>query len=267
MNLADAQCYFDEMESRLTAGVSERMLDLAGVREGTRVLDLASGRGEPALRAARRVGHTGHVLGVDLHDSLLVVARGRARDAGIANIELRVCDVENVDALGHDFDVATSRWGLMYMAHPERALAAVGRALRRGSKGVLVAGLWAEREQLTWWSLPREVIGRYLELPLVDAAGPSPFRLGTREQIEQYFTNAGLAVEHIEEMEVAVVEADTGTGIALWARAVMGRWLNGLPPEKLRDWETDFARAAEAYREGGMIRLGGVTRIVVARVL
>jgi ubiquinone/menaquinone biosynthesis C-methylase UbiE len=93
----DLALQYDEMEARLTAPVSERMLDLAGVREGMRVLDLASGRGEPALRAARRVGPTGHVLGVDLQDALLEVARVRAKQGGLANVELRVTDAEEVD--------------------------------------------------------------------------------------------------------------------------------------------------------------------------
>jgi hypothetical protein len=54
--MENAARHFYAMESRLTAGVSERMLDLAGLRAGMRVLDLASGRGEPLLRAAERVG-------------------------------------------------------------------------------------------------------------------------------------------------------------------------------------------------------------------
>ena len=56
---------YDALESRLTAGLSERMLELAGLSPGQCVLDLASGRGEPALRAAARVGPHGHVLGVE----------------------------------------------------------------------------------------------------------------------------------------------------------------------------------------------------------
>ena len=69
---------YDDAEQRLTAPVSERMLDLAELRPGMRVLDLATGRGEPAVRAAHRVGPTGAVLGVDLCKELLRMARERA---------------------------------------------------------------------------------------------------------------------------------------------------------------------------------------------
>jgi hypothetical protein len=61
---------FDAMELRLTAAVSERMLELASLGSGMRVLDLATGRGEPAIRAAHCVGETGHVLGIDLSEGL-----------------------------------------------------------------------------------------------------------------------------------------------------------------------------------------------------
>src|SRR6185295_19946206 len=69
---------YDAVESRLTAQLSERMLDLAGLEPGMHVLDLATGRGEPALRAARRVGPRGLVVGVDLSDALLQMAKEKA---------------------------------------------------------------------------------------------------------------------------------------------------------------------------------------------
>jgi len=71
---------YDGIESRLTAPLSERMLDLAGIRPGMRVLDLATGRGEPALRAARRVAPDGFVVGVELADGVLEMARAPVKN-------------------------------------------------------------------------------------------------------------------------------------------------------------------------------------------
>jgi len=75
---------YDADEQRLTAALSERMLDLAGVAAGTRVLDLATGRGEPAVRAAHRVGVTGEVLGVDVAEAMLRRAQAGADAALVA---------------------------------------------------------------------------------------------------------------------------------------------------------------------------------------
>ncbi len=105
--------YYDAMETRLSAPLSERMLDLAKLAPGMRVLDVATGRGEPALRAAKRVGESGSVLGVDISEERLEVARSRVRIESVHNARFVAGDAASVDTLGTGFDVATSRWGLM----------------------------------------------------------------------------------------------------------------------------------------------------------
>jgi ubiquinone/menaquinone biosynthesis C-methylase UbiE len=125
---------YDDIESRLTAPVSERMLDLAEIQPGMRVIDLATGRGEPALRAARRVGPLGSVLGLDISQPLLAIARERALREGISNIELRAANTESLDDVPDDtFDAATTRWGLMYMHSPVSTLTTACRVLRPGA--------------------------------------------------------------------------------------------------------------------------------------
>ena len=134
---------YDAVEDRLTAGVSERMLDLAGVGRGARVLDLATGRGEPAIRAAKRAGPTGRVVGVDVAEGLLQMAREKAAREGVSNPELRVGEAESVEGIGEgEFDAVTARWGLMSMRDPVAALRNAWSASK--GKGVLVAALWAE---------------------------------------------------------------------------------------------------------------------------
>ena len=150
---------YDDTEARLSAPLSERMLDLADLQPGMRVLDLAAGRGEPALRAARRVGPQGSVLGVDLSEPLLQMAREKAGREGLANLELRVGDAQALEVPPSSFHCVTSRWGLMYMADPVAALARAREALR--PTGVLVAALWAEPERVPYFTLPRLILARH----------------------------------------------------------------------------------------------------------
>ena len=113
------------------------MLDLCGLRRGMHVLDLATGRGEPALRAAARVGSEGSVLGVDLSGTMLRMAREIAERDGFTNLDLREGNAEALEALPlNHFHAATVRWGLMYMNAPVAALSTARRALV--SSGVLV---------------------------------------------------------------------------------------------------------------------------------
>lgn len=257
---------YDEMESRLTAPVSERMLDLACLRPGMRVLDVASGTGEPSLRAAQRVGPSGFVLGTDLVDGMLEVAREKARALALSNIEFRAADAETLELPEQSFEAATVRWGLMYMPRPERALERIGRALRPG--GRLVCATWAGPEQVEYASLPRRTVARFCQLPTVDPEAPGVFRFSGPERLRAVLTRSGFVVEHVESMHVPVMEAAEGAGVVRWIRTFAGslaKLVEQLPPQAQHEWEEEVARECEPYRTGSKILLGGVTWLVAAR--
>lgn len=264
-SFAEALCIYDPIESRLTSPVSERMLDLAGLRPGMRVLDLASGCGEPSLRAARRVGSQGSVLGLDISEALLAFAREKARHAAISNLELRVANAESPEALeSESFDAATARWGLMGMRSPARALCNVRRVLEPGAP--FVAALWAEPERVQWAMLPRRVLARYRDVPSPAPDSPGPFRYADLSSIERDFTNAGFTLEHAEEIDIPVIEAETDLAIVEWARdLVLCQLVHELPSAIRARFEADLAREVDPLRAQGVIRLRGVTRVVVAR--
>ena len=254
---------YDGVESRLTAPLSERMLDLAGIRPGMRVLDLATGRGEPALRAARRVAPDGFVVGVELADGVLEMAREKARLSGLSNLDLRVADAASAqDIASNYFHAATVRWGLMYMAAPVAALMNVQQALL--PTGVLVAALWAEPERVPYYTLPRRLLQRYRALPPIDPEAPGTFHYADLGRVTRDFGRAGFLLDHVEEMEVTVFESETDAELVDWVRALgLTQLLNDLPEHEQRAWEIDLT--SEVRRRGaGSLRLGGVTRIVRA---
>jgi ubiquinone/menaquinone biosynthesis C-methylase UbiE len=89
----------DDFE-RGAVAVTTRLLELAELRPGQVVLDVATGHGEPALTAARLVGPTGRVVGVDIASEMLAIARRRA--AGVDNVELIESDLESLTSrAGH----------------------------------------------------------------------------------------------------------------------------------------------------------------------
>ncbi|MCY1078161.1 class I SAM-dependent methyltransferase [Archangium lansingense] len=257
---------YDEMESRLTASVSERMLDLACLRPGMRVLDVASGMGEPSLRAAQRVGPPGFVLGTDLSDGMLEAAREKAQAQALSNIEFRVADAESLEVPEQSFDAATVRWGLMYMPRPDRALERLWQALR--PSGLMVCACWAGPEQVEYATLPRKAVVRFRPLPPVEPDAPSVFRFSDPEQLRTLLTRSGFTMEHVESMHVPVMEAADGAGVVRWIYELGGpvaKLVKELSPEEQRAWEEEVARESERYRTGGKVLLGGVTWLVVAR--
>lgn len=255
---------YDAVEARLTAPLSERMLDLAGLRPGMRVLDLATGRGEPAVRAARRVEPGGRVVGIELSGPMLRMARARADREGVSNLDLRAANAEVPGDLPRDhFHVVTVRWGLMYMASPLAALVNAHGALL--PQGILVAALWAEPERVPYYALPRRLLDRDRRLPPFDPEAPGTFRYADLDRVHRDFERAGFTIEHVEEMEVSVFEAESATEMVAWVRSLgLGELLNHLPGEDQRAWESALQLELERIRTDGTIRLGGVTRIVRA---
>jgi ubiquinone/menaquinone biosynthesis C-methylase UbiE len=83
---------------------TQMMLDVAEVRTGSRVLDVAAGTGDQTIMTAHRIGPTGYVLATDISASMLKLAADTAREAGITNVETRLMDAENIDLDADSFD-------------------------------------------------------------------------------------------------------------------------------------------------------------------
>ncbi|MBL9147325.1 MAG: methyltransferase domain-containing protein [Phycisphaerae bacterium] len=254
---------YDDVETRVAAPLSERMLDLAGVGPGMRVLDLATGRGEPALRAARRVAPDGLVVGVEVAHGILEMAREKARRSGISNLDLRVADATSPLGIASNyFHAATVRWGLMYMKEPVASLMHVHRALL--PTGVLVVALWAEPERVPYYTLPRRLLQRFRALPAPDPEAPGTFRYADLEKVRHDFGRAGFRIDHVEEMDVTVFESQSDAELVDWVRALgLTPLLNSLSESEQRAWERELTSEVRR-RGGGSLRLGGVSRIVRA---
>jgi SAM-dependent methyltransferase len=106
------------------------MLDAIGIGEGDRCIDLGCGGGHVAIELAKRVGPGGFVLGIDLDEALLEVARGEADAQGLTNVRFRVSAVEEVAE--SDLDFGYSRLLFMHLADPEKVAELLAGSVRAG---------------------------------------------------------------------------------------------------------------------------------------
>ncbi len=113
---------------------TEMMLDLADLRTGNRVLDVAAGTGDQTLLVARRVGPNGYVLATDLSTNMLNAAAEAVRKEGLTNVETRVMDAENLDLDADSFDAVICRLGLHAFLNPPKVLRGIRRVVRPGGK-------------------------------------------------------------------------------------------------------------------------------------
>jgi len=146
----------DERIRTQMAPMTERMVALAGITPGMRVLDLASGTGEPGLPIAHAVGPEGRVLLSDQVVEQLDFAREKAEAQGLTNVEFRVADAETLDVEPASFDAVTCRWGVMFMPEPERCLRMAHEALTPGGKVVLA--VWGAPNLNPFFTVPWQAL-------------------------------------------------------------------------------------------------------------
>ncbi|MGA7669253.1 MAG: class I SAM-dependent methyltransferase [Nitrolancea sp.] len=174
---------------RWFSDVTRSMFDFAGVHPGCRVLDIASGAGEPALSAAESVGPNGYVLATDLSEAMVEHVRRRVAERGLTNVEVRQMDGEQLPLSADEFDVVLCRVGLMLFPNPNRALSEWRRVLRRG--GRVVAVVFTEPERNAWGSVPMRIIRERARVPPPRQGQPGIFSLSGEEQLRERMREAG----------------------------------------------------------------------------
>lgn len=245
--------------------VNERLVELAGVRAGMRVLDIACGLGEPSFTAARVVGAQGAVTGVDFAPDMVARAAARAGELGLSHVRFVEQDAERL-ALDARFDAALSRWGFMLMPDPVAALRAVRAHLPAGAP--LALSWWAEPARVPFIALPMQVCHDLYATPLSAEDLPGPMRFGRVGAMEERLAAAGWSVERVEELAVPMRYASVEEFLAF--ESEMSSTLQKLVQQHGEDARTrvlaELERRARplADAQGGLL-LPSMVRLALAR--
>ncbi len=160
--------YVREIDRRFEP-VVEQVIARAQLRAGEHVLDLGTGPGAVAERAAQLVGPEGTVVGVDISADMLRVAQARLAARGFTKVSLREGRAEAIPAEDEAFDVALASLSLMYVIDRAAAAHELARVLR--PRGRLIAAVWAEPEACDIVSF-QQTAGRFAGPPPVPGVGP-----------------------------------------------------------------------------------------------
>jgi SAM-dependent methyltransferase len=181
------------------ARMNEPLIAAARLTPGLRLLDLASGAGQPALTIAERLGPGGEVVASDLVPEMLEGARKRAKALGVANVRFEMADMEALPFPDRHFDRVTCRFGIMFVPDAERALAEVRRVLRPGGRASFM--VWGPRDDTTMF--------RIIAAAAQDILGPEPeremaavFRFAAAGSLARVFERAGLVEVAEEELRL-----------------------------------------------------------------
>jgi ubiquinone/menaquinone biosynthesis C-methylase UbiE len=246
--------------------VSQRLIELAEIKPGHRVLDVATGIGEPAITAAKVVGVNGHILATDLSTQMLAIAKQRAASMGLRDIiEFRENDAENLDLANSSFDAALCRWGLMLFPNLDAALSKIHNSLRSG--GRFAAAVWADAPKVPIISLATRIISKQIQMSAPPPGTPNPFSLADTNKLENSLANAGFKDMHIETVIVTFGFA-SGEDYCRYCQAVSASARIALSKEteerKEDIWRKVAEEVAKNYGTGdGYIRMNNESIFVV----
>jgi ubiquinone/menaquinone biosynthesis C-methylase UbiE len=181
--------------------VSDKLVELAEIRAGQRVLDIATGIGEPAITASKIVGQKGYVTATDISPEMLAIGQERARSLGLQNIiEFVQSDAENLKLREDDkFDAILCRWGLMFLPNLDTALSNIRDKLVSG--GRLAAAVWSEPSKVPFISLSMDIARKHLGT-LPGQGLPGPLSLADVDSLKKSFDKAGFADIRTEKITV-----------------------------------------------------------------
>lgn len=179
--------------------VSRRLIELATIKIGSKVLDISTGIGEPAITAAREVGNTGQVLATDISSEMLSIAKQRAINAGLQHvIVFKQGDTETIDLPNSSFDAALCRFGLMFLPDLKTALLNIYGSLING--GRFAAAVWASPEKDSLFASTMSTVMKETQTSPPPAGAPGPYSLSDENMLRNYFVNTGfkdIAIERV----------------------------------------------------------------------
>jgi SAM-dependent methyltransferase len=207
-----------------TRGATEAILEVAQLRPGQHVLDLACGVGDPALTIASEVAPSGSVTATDIGPGMMSLAEELASKKGLTNIEFREAHAESLPFADKSFDVVTCRFGIMFFPDLGKALRECLRVLKPGGRAAFVA--WGKREQ-PFAGTTAGIVMKHLPAPPPppDPDGPSLFMFGETGRLRRALESAGFTSVHEED------------------RIIAGHWADSLE----RYWE-QFTEVAAPFR-------------------
>ena len=180
--------------------VSVAMVESLDLQPGQRVLELACGPGDTGFMAAEMVRPGGTLISSDGAEPMLEVARARAAQLGITNVEFRQLELEWIDLETASVDAVLVRWGIMLTVDPSAAAREVRRVLKPGGHAALA--VWDVRERNQWAMIPSAALVElgFAEPP--DPNVPGPFALAEDGRLAELLDDAGFTDVDVVEVSL-----------------------------------------------------------------
>lgn len=243
-----------------SAGITDWLVDQLDPRPGKTILELAAGPGDTGFAAARRVIPGGRLLCTDFAPSMVDVARRRAAELGVGNVEFRVLDAEDNDLPDRSVDGVLCRWGYSLMLDPARAFGETRRVLRDGGRLCLTV-MGTPPENPWGFRLVRSIVGLGL-IPPPDPRHPGGlFSLADHDDLRPLLENAGFTGIRVEDaaFRLRFADFDDYWRFILEFAGAVSVLLKNLSPEQVTAVREAAESALTEYRTGTGYEFPGAT--------
>ncbi len=180
--------------------ISEWMIDHAQPTPGETVLELAAGPGDTGFMAAHRISPGGTLICSDATNGMLAVARERAQEQGVDNVEFKQLQLEWIDMPTASVDVALCRWGVMLTLDPSAALRECRRVLKPGGRFALA--VWDQPERNPWATVMQRTLVELGHAQPPAPGGPGMFALAAPGQLQRMLEEAGFFDVEVEPVAI-----------------------------------------------------------------
>ena len=248
----------------LNHGFTEGLLDAAAIADTDAVLDIGCGNGQTTRLAARRAGK-GRAVGLDLSKPMLERAAATARDEGITNIDFEQGDAQIHPFERGAFDVAISRYGVMFFNDPVAAFANIRTALRPG--GRLAFLCWQDLTRNEWLMVTAGAALQHVPMPdLGEPGAPGPFAFSDPDRVRTILDGAGFEGVGIDAADAAMrLGDDAEDAMAFLGTSGMGRaLLDRADPESRAKATVAVVEVLRQHETPGGVYLNGAAWLVTA---
>jgi SAM-dependent methyltransferase len=238
-------------------------LKAAAPQPGERVIDVGCGCGETSIEIARLVGPAGSVLGIDVSQPMLAVARSHGQSA---NLSFQEADASG-SPLPAGVDLLFSRFGVMFFSEPSAAFSHLRMSLRGGGRCVFVC--WRTPRDNAWAMTPLAAARQALDItpPQSDPNAPGPFAFADEERLRNILSAAGFGNIELQRFDAAIFLGPTPRSAAEGAVQLgpVARLLREVGAEHLPIVVDAIERTlAPLAAPNGQVSLNGSTWIVAA---
>ncbi len=253
-----------ERIEEVSTPVREWLVREIAARPGDTVLELAAGPGDTGFEVAAGLGESGRLISTDRAPAMVDVARRRAAELGLQNVEHRALDAENMELEDDSVDHVLCRFGYMLMADPAQALAETRRVLRPGGRLALAA--WSTADRNPWVSIAgRMFVARgHVEPP--EPGAPGMFTMANEERTRDLLEDVGFTDVRMQEVPVRFPFDDVDEYVrrSMETGGMFATIFGGASDEEQAEMKAELDKAFAPFAVHGGFVVPGVALCAVA---